>query len=120
MPGPARHGRVRGFSACSTIRFVQAFLSLFLRLALVAIGLVAAAAFAVVFSVLLAAWLLRSAWGRLTGRPVAPFGMRFGTHRAFEEMMRRAKAGAGTRTPRADAAVGRRARLADVTDVEPK
>ena len=99
---------------------MQAFLSLLLRLALVAIGLVAAAAFAVVFGILLAAWLLRSAWGRLTGRPVAPFGMRFGTRRAFEGMMRRAQAGAGTRTRRADVAVGRRARLADVTDVEPK
>ena len=99
---------------------VNFFLSVFLRLFLLAAGLVAAAVVAVVFCLLLTAWLLRAAWAQLSGRPVTPFGTRFGPRAAFEEMMRRAPQAAASRTPRADAATGPRRPLADVTDVEPK
>ena len=101
--------------------FVQVLFALLLRVVLVAAGLVAAAAIALVFTFLLALWLLRAAWGALTGRPAQPFAMRFGPRQAFEEMMRRAPpARHASRTPRADAVAGRRGRLAEVTDVEPK
>jgi hypothetical protein len=97
-------------------------LSLLLRLLLLAAGLLAAASIAVVLVVLLAVWGLRAAWALLTGRPVTPFVMRMGPRHAFEEMMRCAgpPSSAASRTPRADAAAGPRARLADVTDVDPK
>jgi len=94
--------------------------SLVLRLIVLVAGLLAAAAIAFAVSLLLVFWLLRAAWGVLTGRPVAPFVMRMGPRHAFEEMMRRAPARDASRTPRADAAAGPRGRLADVTDVEPK
>ena len=101
--------------------FVQLFFSLLLRLALLAAGLVAAAAIALLVTLLLGVWVLRAGWARLTGRPVVPFATRFGARHAFEEMMRRAPAApGGSRTPRADAGVGPRGGLADVTDVEPK
>lgn len=95
-------------------------LSFLLRAVLVAAGLVFVLSLAFVFVVMAAAWGLRAVWCKLTGRPVMPFVMRMGPGRAFEEMMRRAQARQGTRTPRADAATGVRRPIADVTDVEPK
>jgi hypothetical protein len=95
-------------------------LNLLLRLFVVAAGLCAAAVIALVLTLLLALWGLRAAWALLTGRPVAPFVMRMGPRHAFEEMMRRAPARSESRTPRTDAAVGPRGRLADVSDVDPK
>ena len=35
------------------------------------------------FSVFVTFWLVRSAWLKLTGRPAAPFGVRFGPREAF-------------------------------------
>lgn len=94
---------------------------LFVQLLLLAAGLAAAAVVAVVFLLLLASWGLRSAWARLTGRPVMPFGMRLGPRGVFEEMMRRAPERApASRTPRADAAAMGRGRSGEVSDVEPK
>jgi NADH:ubiquinone oxidoreductase subunit H len=95
-------------------------LSFLLRAVLLAAGLVLAASLAVVFMLLVALWSLRALWARVTGRPAAPFVVRFGPRQAFDEMMRRAGAGAESRTPRADAASGARTRLADVSDVEPR
>ena len=90
-------------------------LSFLLRLVLLAAGLVFAASLAVVFVIVLALWLLRAGWARLTGRPVTPFVVRMHPRNGFA-MYRRA--GEGSRTPRADAApLGR---VGDVTDVEPK
>ncbi|MBC5785890.1 hypothetical protein H8N03_23325 [Ramlibacter sp. USB13] len=95
-------------------------LSFLLRAVLVLAGLVFVASLFAVFVLLLALWSVRALWARLTGRPVHPFGMRFGPRQGFEEMMRRAS-GAASRTPRADAAAGSpRVRLGDVTDVEPR
>ena len=90
--------------------------SFLLRTVLVLAGLVFAASLLVVLVLLAALWSLRALWGRLTGRPVAPFVMRFGPRAGFDTMMRRAPP-APSRTPRADAA-GQRA--GDVTDVEPR
>jgi hypothetical protein len=95
-------------------------LNLLLRALLLAAGVFFAVVLAGFFVLLLAAWGVRAAWARLTGRPVMPFAMKMGPGRAFEEMMRRAQAPQPGRTPRADAAAGVRRTLGDVTDVEPK
>jgi hypothetical protein len=94
-------------------------LSFLLRLLLVAAGLVFAASVAFLAVVLLALWALRAGWARLTGRPVTPFVVRMGPGRAFDDFVRRAGPQA-SRTPRADAAGDPRARLGDVSDVEPR
>ena len=97
-------------------------LNFLLRALLLVAGVIFALSLACVALLLVAAWSVRAAWCKLTGRPVMPFAMRMGPGRAFEEMMRRAqRQGEASRTPRADAAAGPgRARLADVTDVDPK
>lgn len=95
-------------------------LNFLLRLLLLLAGLVAAASLLVVSVALLAVWGLRAAWGRLTGRPVDPLVMRMGAGSPFADLFRRAGTPPPSRTPRSDAAAGPRARLADVTDVEPK
>jgi hypothetical protein len=96
-------------------------LNFLLRAVLVAAGLVFAASLALVFVLVLSWWALRSAWARLTGRPVTPFVVGLGPRGVFDEMMRRAQARQGRPPPRAGgaSAVGRGS-LADVTDVEPK
>lgn len=91
-----------------------------LRALLVAAGLVFAASLVAVFLVLLAAWSLRAAWARLTGRPVSPFIFHMGPRQAFTGFMHRhGQQPAASRTPRADAGGFARG-SADVTDVEPK
>lgn len=97
-------------------------LNFLLRAVLLAAGLFFALVVACFFVVLLAAWGLRAAWYKLTGRPVTPFVMGVGgAGRMYEEMMRRARqAEPASRTPRADAAAGVRLPIADVTDVDPK
>ena len=93
-------------------------LNFLFRALLLVTGLVFAASLLVVVVLLVAIWTLRAAWARLTGRPVTPFVMRMSPGRAFGDMMRRAPQ--ASRTPRADMAAGPRARLADVSDVEPR
>jgi hypothetical protein len=96
-------------------------LNLLLRAVLVAAGLVFAASLALVFVLVLSWWALRSAWARLTGRPVTPFVVRMGPRGAFDEMMRRAQPRQARPMRHADGApVTGRGRLADVTDVDPK
>lgn len=92
-------------------------LSFLFRALLLAAGLVFAASLMVVFLLVLALWLLRAAWARLTGRPVMPFVMRVHPRDGFNRMYRRAEP--ASRTPRADSVATGRS-IADVTDVEPK
>lgn len=93
------------------------FLSFLLRLFLVAAGLLFAASLAVAFVLMLGLWGVRSAWAKLTGRPVMPFIMRIDPRAGFERMHRRPEH--GSRTPRADA-VQPIAMIPEVTDVEPR
>ena len=93
-------------------------LNFLFRALLLVTGLVFAASLLAVVVLLVAIWTLRAAWARLTGRPVTPFVMRMSPGRAFGDMMRRAPQ--ASRTPRADTAAGPRARLGDVSDVEPR
>ncbi|MDP3618920.1 MAG: hypothetical protein Q8R63_03915 [Ramlibacter sp.] len=95
-------------------------ISFVLRALLLAAGLVSAAVIALGALVVLALWLTRAGWARLTGRPASPFAFRFNPRQGFEQMYRRAQqAGGPSRTPRADSVPGTR-KIADVTDVEPK
>lgn len=64
------------------------FLRFCLRLGLFALGLVFAACVLAMVMLLLAAWSVRAAWLRLTGRPAAPFAMRFGPRDAFRRAYR--------------------------------
>ena len=91
-----------------------------LRLLLIAAGLVFAVSAAAAGVLMLAIWGLRAGWARLTGRPVVPFIVRLDPRGGFEQMVRRARAASGSRTPRADAAPAGRREIGDVTDVEPR
>jgi hypothetical protein len=91
----------------SILRFV-------LRLLLVLAGLVFALSLALAMIVLLIAWSLRAAWGKLTGQPVNPFVMRMNPRAGFDQVFRQA----GRRSQMADKP--QRRVVEDVTDVEPK
>jgi hypothetical protein len=93
-------------------------MNLLLRVLMVLAGLVVAASIAAVGLTVFALWGVRSVWARLTGQPASPFVLRMRPFAGFESAMRRAQPQSASRTPRADAVAG--ARLADVTDVEPK
>ena len=88
---------------------MHTLLGFVLRVFLVLAGLVFAASLAAGFVVLVALWLVRSAWARLTGRPATRFVMRVDPRGGFDRMVRRPASDA--RTP---------SNLGDVTDVEPK
>jgi hypothetical protein len=91
------------------------FLSLLLRLFLLAGGLLFAASLALAFVLMIGVWGLRSAWAKLTGRPTMPFIMRIDPRAGFDRMYRRPEP--ASRTPRADA-IQTSAKSGDVTDVE--
>ncbi|MGJ7530922.1 hypothetical protein [Variovorax sp. GB1P17] len=55
-----------------------------LRVILLLLGLVFAASLAVAVMLLAAVWGVRYAWGRLTGRPVTPWVMRFNPRSGFD------------------------------------
>jgi hypothetical protein len=56
-----------------------------LRVILLLLGLVFAASLAVAVMLLAAVWGVRYAWGRLTGKPVTPWVMRFNPRSGFEK-----------------------------------
>lgn len=90
--------------------------SFFIRLALVAAGLVFAASLVLVAAVLLALWGVRALWCKLTGRPMVPFALRVDPRGGFERVFRArtgAQADAGAPSPA-------HRRMDDVTDVEAK
>ncbi|MNT51390.1 hypothetical protein D3C72_1883540 [compost metagenome] len=55
-----------------------------LRVILLLLGLVFAASLAVAALLLAAVWGVRYAWGRLTGKPVTPWVMRFNPRSGFD------------------------------------
>lgn len=88
---------------------MQTLFSFLIRLVLLAAGLVFAASLVVVVALALAAWGVRYAWARLTGRAVSPFVVHVRARRGFENMARRSGA---VRPPARE--------IGDVTDVEAK
>jgi hypothetical protein len=88
---------------------MQGLLTFLVRLVLLAAGLVVAASLAVVVALALAAWGVRYAWARLTGRAVSPFVVHMRARRGFEATM-----------ARRPAAVRPAAEIGDITDVQAK
>jgi hypothetical protein len=100
-----------------------------LRVILLLLGLVFAASLAVAVMLLGAVWGVRYAWGRLTGKPVTPWVMRFNPRSGFD----RFRNAANPAEPTAADVTNARARgesvvrperirgnASDVTDVLPK
>ena len=67
---------------------MHTILRLLLSLGLFAVGLVAAVTVLAASLLLVALWGARALWMKLTGRPVAPFAMRFGARDAFRRTWR--------------------------------
>ena len=99
------------------------------RVILLLLGLVFAASLAVAVMLLAAVWGVRYAWGRLTGKPVTPWVMRFNPRSGFD----RFRNAANPAEPTAADVTNARARgesvvrperirgnASDVTDVSPK
>lgn len=101
--------------------FVGGLIRFSLRIVLVVFALVFAASLLVVVMLLAAAWGLRAAWARLTGRPVAPWVMRVNPGAGWNSVF---KAGdrwqPGARSPAESAPAQRERDLIDVTDVQVK
>jgi hypothetical protein len=62
-----------------------------LRVILLLLGLVFAASLAVAVMLLAAVWGVRYAWGRLTGKPVTPWVMRFNPRSGFDRFRQAAQ-----------------------------
>jgi flagellar biosynthesis protein FlhB len=88
----------------------------FIRLVLVAAGLVFAASLALMAIVLLVLWCLRAVWCKLTGKPINPFVMRMSPGAGFGNIYRSRQA------PDSAESVTKSKRIAtdDVTDVQAK
>ena len=92
-------------------------MSLLLRLALVAAGLVFAASLAVALVFVLLIWSVRALWAKLTGRPVRPLVFRIDPFQGFGRVYRSGR----RRSPDdRDTAASGRVNPGDVTDVQPK
>lgn len=98
---------------------MQTLLTFLIRLVLLALGLVFAAGLLVVMMLVVAAWGLRYAWARLTGRPVAPFVFRMDPRAGFGQVYRGRWQGGAPAAATAPLRPERR-ELGDVTDVEAK
>ncbi|WP_440531970.1 hypothetical protein [Variovorax sp. YR566] len=99
------------------------------RVILLFLGLVFAASLAVAVMLLAAVWGVRYAWGRLTGKPVTPWVMRFNPRSGFDKFRNAAQpaeptaadvANARARGESVERPVRIRGSASDVTDVSPK
>ncbi|WP_367618158.1 hypothetical protein [Variovorax sp. CAN15] len=100
-----------------------------IRVILLLLGLVFAASLAVAVMLLAAVWGVRYAWGRLTGKPVTPWVMRFNPRSGFDKFRNAAQpaeptaadvANARARGESVERPVRIRGSASDVTDVSPK
>jgi flagellar biosynthesis protein FlhB len=93
------------------MNFVIKFL---LRLLFVIAGLVFALSLIFVMVLLLALWVARAVWCKLTGQPINPFVMRMNPRAGFDQVFKQADRGADAlQKPQ-------RRGMDDVTDVEIK
>lgn len=99
------------------------------RVILLLLGLVFAASLAVAVMLLAAVWGVRYAWGRLTGKPVTPWVMRFNPRSGFDKFRNAAQpaeptaadvANARARGESVERPVRIRGSASDVTDVSSK
>jgi hypothetical protein len=100
-----------------------------IRVILLLLGLVFAASLAVAVMLLAAVWGVRYAWGRITGKPVTPWVMRFNPRSGFDKFRNAAQpaeptaadvANARARGESVERPVRIRGSASDVTDVSPK
>jgi hypothetical protein len=94
---------------------MNSVLKFFVRLLLVAAGLVFAASLLIAMVGLLALWGVRALWCKLTGRPINPFVMRMGPRAGFESVLRPSQAKGASASDKLQ-----RRGMDDVTDVEIK
>lgn len=99
---------------------MQTLFTLLIRLVLLAAGLVVAASLAVVVALALAAWGLRYAWARLTGRLVTPFVVRVDPLAGFGRIYRGEGQGGARAQPEPKPVHSGERVIGEVTDVEPK
>jgi hypothetical protein len=96
---------------------MQTVFNFFIRVLLLAAGLVFAASLAVVATGLLALWGVRAVWCKLTGQPINPFVVRMRPGAGFGTVFRpRQRTQSDAASPDKPGRVG----MDDVTDVEPK
>jgi hypothetical protein len=96
---------------------MQTVFNFFIRVLLLAAGLVFAASLAVVATGLLALWGVRAVWCKLTGQPINPFVVRMRPGAGFDTVFR------SRQSVQPNAAASHkpgRVGMDDVTDVEPK
>jgi len=92
---------------------IKTIFRLLLRAVLWLLGLVFLASLLAASLVVLALWLLRALWARLSGRPVAPLVFRFGQQAQWHRFYRAAAPGRTTHQDVVDVE-------AEVVDVEPR
>ncbi len=95
---------------------MQTVFNFFIRVVLLAAGLVFAASLALIAILLLLLWVLCAVWCKLTGQPVNPFVVRMSPSAGFGNIYRSRQAPDSTDT----AAKPKRTSMDDVTDVEAK
>ncbi len=94
-------------------------LGLIVRIGLVVAGLVFFVSLLAAAVLVLAAWLVRALWAKLTGKPVSPWTFKVNRQAAMERFYRRS--GATRSAPASDDVVDADVRdVTVVTDVEPK
>jgi flagellar biosynthesis protein FlhB len=95
---------------------MQTVLNFFVRLVLLAAGLVFAASLMLMAMVLLVLWCVRAVWCKLTGQPINPFTVRMSPSAGFGNIYRSRKSSDAAESP----AKSKRVSTNDVTDVEAK
>jgi hypothetical protein len=95
---------------------MQTVFNFFIRLVLVAAGLVFAASLALMAIVLLVLWSLRAVWCKLTGQPINPFTVRMSPSAGFGNIYRSQPSSGSTQGP----VKSKRLSTDDVTDVQAK
>ena len=95
---------------------MQTVFNFFIRVVLVATGLMVAASLAILAIVLLALWWLRAVWCKLTGQPINPFVMRMSPGAGFGNIYRPKPTTGTAENP----VKSKRLSTDDVTDVQAK
>jgi hypothetical protein len=99
-------------------RFLVAVIGAMLQLAVVAMAMLLAVALLGLVAFLLAVWLVRTGWARLTGRPVAPWAMPFNATGRFRQAYGAAGQWPRRRSSAGGAPTSAQRNDAEVTDVE--
>ena len=101
--------------------FLRTVLGVFVRVAMLAAGLIFLASVLVMALILLGVWLLRALWAKLTGQPVIPWTFQVNRQAMWNRFYRPPDSGQGPGSGQgAGWSTAQRRDDADVMDVEPK